>query len=179
MSLYTVKVKLCTTDHCVHCDKITLSFKSSDATPVCVDALGWSACWTDSLKGTECAACLKDLMGACLSEEKSSANVNALTYRCTRQVAAAELKHWLVLTANAAATPLTRAKRITRQTVNTEELGGDRWRNGQMGNKERWVDGWIGQRRRERERWTEEVLMGGGSKQGRKQEVEWIEEVKC
>lgn len=58
-------------------------------------------------------------------------NVNVLTYRCTREVAAdsqrAELKHWLVLTANTAATPLTQAKHISRHTASTEELGGDRW----------------------------------------------------
>lgn len=43
--------------------------------------------------------------------EKSSVNVNVLTYRCIREVGAdnqrTEQKYWLVLTATASPTPLT------------------------------------------------------------------------
>lgn len=48
----------------------------------------------------------------------------------------AQQQHWLVLTATAAATPLTRVKHNSRQAASSEELGGDRWWNRQMGNKD-------------------------------------------
>lgn len=103
-------------------------------------AVNSSAPWNDLLNGAVFiwTSTLERCLSQTFKRDRSSCGRAHQAWACSlkRNGAAAadsaEQQPSLVL----AADPLTRAKHFSRQTASSEEWGGDRWQNRQMGNKE-------------------------------------------